>query len=183
MDLHRDALRPFQRLIEEWEGYRAEVYEDMVGVPTVGFGFTPETPHIDFEDLPRPLPIEKGRRLLRRLARQHYFPQIRSMTRLVTEPNQLAALASLAWNIGLPAYKGSTLLELWNEGQTDKAEREFLAWVYAGGERVEGLVRRRRAERRLCERDERVPPPPELDPMPVADGYIERADPPETVRT
>jgi GH24 family phage-related lysozyme (muramidase) len=105
------------------------------------------------------------------------------MTRLVTEPNQLAALASLAWNIGLPAYKGSTLLELWNEGQTDKAEREFLAWVYAGGERVEGLVRRRRAERRLCERDERVPPPPELDPMPVADGYIERADPPETVRT
>jgi lysozyme len=64
-------------------------------------------------------------------------------------PNQFAALVSFAYNLGLGALEGSTLLAYVNAGDFTAAQGEFEKWVFAGGKILPGLVRRRAAEAAL----------------------------------
>ncbi|WP_416365688.1 lysozyme [Sphingomonas aerolata] len=68
-------------------------------------------------------------------------------------PNQLAAAISLAYNIGTGGYCGSTVDRRFDAGQWRAACDAFLLWNKAGGRVVNGLDRRRRAERDLCLKD------------------------------
>ncbi len=63
--------------------------------------------------------------------------------------NQFSALVSFAYNVGLGALAGSTLMRLVNAGNFKEAAAQFSSWVYAGGQAMEGLVRRRAAEAAL----------------------------------
>jgi hypothetical protein len=63
--------------------------------------------------------------------------------------NQFDALVCFAYNVGLGALHGSTLLKKVNTGDFDGAADEFLKWNHAGGVVVPGLTRRRQAERSL----------------------------------
>mgnify|MGYP001563254952 CR=1 FL=1 len=63
--------------------------------------------------------------------------------------NEHAALVSLCFNIGCHAFKGSTLVRLLNEGDFDAAEAQFARWNKQAGRELEGLTRRREAEREL----------------------------------
>lgn len=56
---------------------------------------------------------------------------------------------SLAYNIGVSAFRGSTLLRLLNVSQYQAASDEFPRWNKAGGKVLPGLVKRRAAERAL----------------------------------
>ena len=72
--------------------------------------------------------------------------------KLVTHPitqDQFDALVSFSFNLGLGALKGSTLLKKLNAGDFQGASNEFSKWVNAGGQRLQGLVRRRAAEQML----------------------------------
>jgi GH24 family phage-related lysozyme (muramidase) len=62
---------------------------------------------------------------------------------------QVDALASFVFNVGVRAFGASTLLKMLNQGQDTKAADEFTKWNKAGGKVSRGLVRRRRAEREL----------------------------------
>jgi lysozyme len=54
------------------------------------------------------------------------------------------ALVSFAFNLGIDRLQRSTLLKLIRQGASKAAiKREFKKWVYAGGERMKGLERRR----------------------------------------
>lgn len=64
----------------------------------------------------------------------------------VTE-NQMDALTSFAFNVGLGNFRGSTLLRLINAGTPDSTQ--FLRWVNANGKILPGLVKRRQAEKSL----------------------------------
>lgn len=64
-------------------------------------------------------------------------------------PNQFSALVSFAYNVGLGALAGSTLLHDVNAGDFGSAATEFGHWVYASGNEMAGLVRRRAAEATL----------------------------------
>jgi lysozyme len=66
-------------------------------------------------------------------------------------PNQFAALVSFAYNVGLGALQGSTLLKDVNAGDFTAAAGEFGKWVNGGSGPLPGLVRRRGAERQLFE--------------------------------
>ena len=63
--------------------------------------------------------------------------------------NQRAALISFTYNVGRGKLCGSTLAKKANNGQPFCAE--LSKWVYAGGKVRNGLVKRRAAERQLCE--------------------------------
>lgn len=63
--------------------------------------------------------------------------------------NQFSALTSFTFNLGCGSLKSSTLLKKLNSGDVTGASNEFKKWVYAGGKVLQGLVRRRAAERRL----------------------------------
>lgn len=66
--------------------------------------------------------------------------------------NQKAAFLSFAFNVGNSAFCGSTLARKANAGDLLGACAELSRWVMAGGRELRGLVRRRAAERQLCER-------------------------------
>jgi len=65
------------------------------------------------------------------------------------EPNQMAALTSLAYNIGGTAFKNSTLVADLNSGNTAAASAQFNNWVYANGQVNNSLVARRMQEQML----------------------------------
>lgn len=65
---------------------------------------------------------------------------------------QKAAFLSFAFNVGNAAFCGSTLARKANAGDMPGACAELSRWTYAGGKQLPGLVKRRAAERQLCER-------------------------------
>ena len=66
---------------------------------------------------------------------------------------QKAAFLSFAVNVGDGAFCGSTLARKANAGDMRGACAELSRWTLAGGRELPGLVKRRAAERALCERD------------------------------
>lgn len=68
--------------------------------------------------------------------------------------NQLSALIDFAYNLGLGALEGSTLLRKVNAGDFPGATDQFALWTHAAGKTLPGLVTRRRAEACLFAGDE-----------------------------
>lgn len=86
------------------------------------------------------------------LLRQDLSRSERFINRLVTVPlnqNQFDALISFCFNVGSGNLQNSTLLRLLNEGKYNAAAEQFLAWNRMRGQVLEGLTRRREAERNL----------------------------------
>ena len=63
--------------------------------------------------------------------------------------DQFDTLVSFAFNVGVGAFRKSTLLKLLNQGNYEGAKDEFQRWVYGGGRRLAGLVNRRNHEAEL----------------------------------
>jgi lysozyme len=61
----------------------------------------------------------------------------------------LDAMVSFAFNVGLGNLQSSTLRMKYSRGDYQGAAEEFLKWNKAGGKVLNGLVRRREAERAL----------------------------------
>jgi lysozyme len=74
---------------------------------------------------------------------------VQPLVTVLLSDNEFAALVSFAFNLGINNLKSSTLLRELNEGDRVAASDQFGRWVLAGGVKMEGLVRRRRAERDL----------------------------------
>lgn len=63
--------------------------------------------------------------------------------------NQFDALVSFVYNVGVGAFRTSTLLRKLNNGDYVGAAAEFKRWKFGGGKELPGLVRRRKAEEQL----------------------------------
>lgn len=64
--------------------------------------------------------------------------------------NQLAALISFVFNIGGTAFSVSTMKKKLVMGKLpEEVAAEFDLWVYSGGQKLPGLVERRKAEKEL----------------------------------
>jgi GH24 family phage-related lysozyme (muramidase) len=63
--------------------------------------------------------------------------------------HQFDALVSFVYNIGIGAFKKSTMLSLIKADKMGEAASEFDKWTKAGGKPLKGLIRRRRAEKEL----------------------------------
>lgn len=126
--------------IKRFEGFRAEPYRDSVGVLTVGYGTTTNV---------------QGRVSLSQ-AHDMMMGDINkiedAISTHVSKPllqHELDAMASLAYNIGTGALARSSLVAKFNAGDKYGAADEFLRWKFASGKPLEGLEKRRRAERRI----------------------------------
>lgn len=60
------------------------------------------------------------------------------------------AAVSLAYNVGVANYCGSTARRRFNEGRIAEACTAMTLWNKAGGKVVNGLVKRRERERKIC---------------------------------
>ena len=61
--------------------------------------------------------------------------------------NQFDALCSFIFNLGVGNFSSSTLLKLIKKNKNDpNIKNQFNRWVYAGGKKLPGLVKRRKIE-------------------------------------
>lgn len=128
-------------LIKHYEGVRLQAYKCPADVWTIGYGDTGP-------DVVAGLRItlaEAEERLINRLAYE-FEPGVIKLLEIEVTQGQLDALVSFAFNLGLGALKGSTLLKYVNASQFDRAADEFQRWKHAGGKVLKGLQRRRHAE-------------------------------------
>lgn len=69
---------------------------------------------------------------------------------IVAKPEVMAASSSLAFNLGVRGFCKSTAARRFNAGDVVGGCRALGAFVYSGGRKLPGLVRRRAAEVALC---------------------------------
>ena len=133
-------------VVTYYEGKVNRTYVDPVGVLTSCYGHTgPELkPGQTFTD-------EQCLAQLEADLTKHAIAL--DCVRVPLTDGQKAAFLSFAFNVGNGAFCSSTLVRKANTGDMRGACSELSKWVYAGGKQLPGLVRRRAAERALCERD------------------------------
>lgn len=129
-------------LIKRFEGCKLEAYRDSVGVPTIGYG---HTKNVHMGDR---ITQAEADAFLAQDVKEHADGVLPLLLVQVTQ-GQFDALVSFAFNLGVGALKRSTLLRKTNDGDKIGASEEFGKWVYAGAQKLAGLVARRRAESQL----------------------------------
>lgn len=130
-------------LLHSFEGCKLESYQDIVGVWTIGYGTTGP-------DIVKGLKWTQQQvddRFKKDLAR--FEKAVEAACKVPITSNQFSAIVCFAYNVGIGAMQGSTLMKLLNAGKTAEAADQFLRWNKAGGKEVKGLTRRREAERAL----------------------------------
>ena len=144
-------------LLQQWEGFKLQVYKDSAGFPTIGVG------HLitKAEQASGTITINGAavqyaggltdQQTLDLLA-QDVQPAEQAVNAGVTVPlnqNQFDALVSFTFNVGVGAFQSSTLLKVLNQQQYDDVPAQLLRWTRAGGQVVQGLVNRRENEIKL----------------------------------
>lgn len=141
-------------LIQKWEGYakdlgdgRVQSYPDPAsgGAPwTIGWGTTGPD-------------VVKGTVWTREKAQERFLAHVSQFSAGVTNAlagapatqGQFDAMVSLAYNVGLGNFSGSTLLKKHKAGDYAGAKMEFAKWNKAGGRVMAGLTNRRADEAAL----------------------------------
>ena len=137
------------KLIKKWEGFMPEAYLCPAGFPTIGYGST------FYEDGEKvKMTDEKIDRDRAYLILLHHVKDVEAQVKKVLKhelnPNQLGALISFTYNLGIGNLKRSTMLILINNDPLNQhIEREMKRWVKSGGKVLNGLVARRAEESEL----------------------------------
>lgn len=128
-----------------FEGYVPNGYADPVGIPTICYGHTgPEVRVHDTRTMAECEALLQGD-----LAAS--YAAVRACIKHPLRDHEAAALTSFTYNVGKAAMCRSTLARKANAGNMKGACAELSRWVYAKGIKFNGLVRRRAAERAMCE--------------------------------
>ncbi len=134
-------------LIKQFEGCKLTAYQDSVGVWTIGYGWTQP---VDGKPIRAGMTIkqETAERLLK-TGLVSYESDVSRLVKVGLNQDQFDALVSFTYNLGARSLSTSTLLRKLNAGDYAGAADEFLRWNKAGGKVLNGLTRRREAERAL----------------------------------
>ena len=136
-------------LIKEFEGFSSVAYLCSAKKATIGYGNT-------FWEDGTPVKIgdqiskERAETLLKHVV-DNFSVAVEVDIKIEVTQNQFDAMVSLAYNIGLGAFKNSTLLRQLNRGNFVGASQEFLRWNKSNGKPLLGLTRRREREKLLFE--------------------------------
>jgi len=131
--------------IRKFEGLRLEAYKCPAGVWTIGYGST------FFENGSKvqngdKITLDRADRLLFDIVMKFEI-SVRGLVKSKINDNQLGALTSFAFNVGVTNFRKSTLLKKVNANPSDATIRnEFMRWTRAGGKVLKGLITRREAE-------------------------------------
>ena len=141
MDLSNKGLS----LIKKHEGCKLTSYKCSAGVWTIGFG---NTKYADGKV------VKEGERITLKQAEELFKEIVEEFSYSVyflcgeyVNQNQFDALTSFAYNVGIGAFKKSTLLKLVRANANNPLIRnEFAKWNKAGGKVLKGLTNRRKEE-------------------------------------
>ena len=126
-------------LIKKFEGCELTAYQCSAGVWTIGYGHTKD--------------VVEGMEISQETAEEwlvkeldEYENYIHKYVSAPLSQNQFDALVSWVYNLGPANLKASTLLKVLNAGDYEGVPAQIKRWNKAGGQVLEGLIRRREAE-------------------------------------
>lgn len=139
-------------LVKSFEGFRSQAYRDIGGVWTIGYGET--------KGVKPGQTITEPEAVAHLEARLNEFAQdVEKLVTVPLTPNQLGALTSFTYNIGIGwptpispeggAFYTSTLRRRLNAGDYKSVPAQLLRWNKVNGRVIAGLTRRRQAEVQL----------------------------------
>ena len=129
-------------LIKSFEGLRLQAYQDSVGVWTIGYGATRGV------KAGMTITMDQAERMLVNDV-QRFEPDLDRLVKVPLNQSQWDALMSFVYNLGAANLESSTLLKLLNQKDYAGAADQFPRWNKAGGQVLQGLVKRRAAERAM----------------------------------
>lgn len=136
-------------LIKDFEGWRANPYNDAKGYCTIGYGHLIDLKSCEttdkMGDFAEGLTLEAGLALLEKDTTSSRLA-VQKLVKVPLTAEQFGALTSFTFNFGPTKFSRSTLLRLINETKFDPASLEFAKWVKAGPNILQGLVTRRTCE-------------------------------------
>lgn len=136
-------------LIKRFEGYSDRPYKCPAGISTIGYGNTyyPNGTKVKITD--KQITREYANEILAHTA-DEFAADVLKLVKTNITVNQLNALTSFAYNVGMGNFQKSTLLKLVNVNPNDAMiAKEFLKWNKAAGKELKGLTNRRIAESAL----------------------------------
>ncbi len=133
-------------LTKLFEGCRLTAYRDSVGVWTIGYGHTKGV----CEGMT--CTMEQAEAWLVQDV-QEACGAVNRLVKVGITQNEFDALVDFVFNLGIGNFAKSTLLRKLNALDFHGAANEFEKWDMAGGRHLPGLLRRRKAERVMFEKD------------------------------
>lgn len=137
--------------IKSWESLKLTAYtatadEARRGIWTIGYGST---------YWPDGTPVKQGDKLADEAEAEHLLSITLDDFELCVcgelvwpiEHHRFDAMVSLAYNIGISAFRGSTIARLLKAGEHEAIANQFPRWNKQSGKVLAGLVRRREQER------------------------------------
>jgi lysozyme len=134
-------------LIKEFETFSSEPYKNPSGIPTIGYGTItyPNGKRVTMED--RPITEEEATLCLLSHIINEIIPILTKYIKVSLSQNQIDALISLIYNIGISNFKESNLLKKINAIlPIDLIKREWMKWIRERDKVSGGRMRRRNKE-------------------------------------
>jgi lysozyme len=129
-------------LIESFEGLKLAAYQDCRGIWTIGYGHTGWVKEGDT--------CTQAQADAWQASDAAFVANVlNSQLEVELSQNQFDALGSLTYNIGVGHFLASTLFALLQKGDFAGAAEQFEKWSFANGKWVDGLHRRRLAEKQM----------------------------------
>lgn len=130
-------------LIKKYEGFQSVPYRCPAGYWTVGYG------HVLAVHEPRSaVTREQAEQLLQNDIR-HAELSLTALVSVTLAQAQFDALVSFVFNLGSGAFERSALRREVNRQAHENVPDQLMRWVYAAGQKMKGLQRRRAAEAAL----------------------------------
>lgn len=129
-------------LTKQFESCRLVAYDDLGGIPTIGWGHTYNV-HLGMTCTQMDADL---------WLTEDYESAVNAVNGLVTvalTQGEFDALCDFVFNLGSSNFAHSTLLRLLNSGNYAEAAMEFDKWDHVAGKVCQGLLRRRKAEEKL----------------------------------
>lgn len=131
-------------LIKHFEGCRLEAYLCPAGVWTIGYGHTSGVNDSDVVD-------QEAAEAYLIEDLEEFEGYVNDMVEIALKQNEFDAIVAWTFNLGPGNLKESTLLNRLNYGPLSDVPAQIQRWNRAGGQVLEGLVKRRAAEAALWE--------------------------------
>ena len=126
-------------LIKKFEGLELDSYQCSANVWTLGYGHTQGVAEGDSCS-------EEEAEIILVNDLKEYETYVNALVDVELDQNQFDALVAWTFNLGPTNLRTSTLLKKLNAGEYNDVPSEIKRWNRAGGQVLDGLIRRREAE-------------------------------------
>jgi lysozyme len=133
-----------KELILKYEALKLKPYLCEAGVPTIGIGSTVYSDGTKVKLSDKPITEDKAWKLFYVILKQ-YSDAVTKAVHVPLTDNQYGALVSFTYNVGIGAFKSSTLLRKLNDKDYNVG-MEFAKWNKVNHKVSNGLTKRRQAE-------------------------------------